>query len=67
MGKQEDDDARAAVLESLLRDGMDIKFNLKFIRVEHQDPRKGDDFPLIRIFVEEGGIEKVCLPASDCL
>lgn len=56
---QEDDDAREAVLESLLRDGLKLKFNLKFIRVESRERREGDSFPLIRVVVEEDGEEKV--------
>lgn len=56
---KEDDDARAIVLESLLKDGMDLNFNLKFLRVEHQEPAEEGDFPLIKIFVEQDGQEKV--------
>lgn len=56
---QEDDDARAIVLESLLKDGMNLQFNLKFLRVEHTDPEEEGDFPTIRIFVEQNGEEKV--------
>ncbi|CAN0082483.1 unnamed protein product [Pylaiella littoralis] len=55
---KEDDDARAIVLESLLKDGMDLQFNLKFLRVEHTAPRDEGEFPTIRIFVEQGGEEK---------
>lgn len=56
---QEDDDARAVVLESLLRDGMDIKFNLKFIRVQHEEPEEEGDFPIVRVVVEQNGEEQV--------
>ncbi len=56
---KEDDDARAIVLESLLKDGMDLNFNLKFLRVEHQPPSEEGDFPLIKVFVEQDGQEKV--------
>lgn len=59
MVDQEDDDARAVVLESLLHDGMNLLFNLKFIRVEHDEPASEDDFPTIRVFVEHNGKEKV--------
>lgn len=56
---QEDDDAREIVLEQLLRDGMDLKFNLKFIRVETELPEEEGDFPLIRVVVEQDGEEMV--------
>lgn len=57
--EQEDDDARAIVKESLINDGMDLLFNLKFIRVEHDLPANEDDFPTIRVVVEQNGVEKV--------
>lgn len=47
------------MLEALLRDGMDLKFNLKFVRVESELPEEEGDFPLIRIVIEEDGQEKV--------
>lgn len=47
------------MLESLLRDGMDLKFNLKFIRVESELPDEEGDFPLIRVVVEQNGKEMV--------
>lgn len=57
---QEDDDARAVVLEQLLRDGIDLKFNLKFIRVESEHPEEETGaFPLIRVVVEQDGEEMV--------
>ncbi|CAN0197383.1 unnamed protein product, partial [Hapterophycus canaliculatus] len=56
---KEDDDARAIVLESLLKDGMDLNFNLKFLRVEHEEAEEDGGFPLIRVFVEQDGQEKV--------
>ena len=60
--EQEDDDARAVVLESLLRDGMNLLFNLKFIRVEHDEAENDDEFPTIRVVVEHAGVEKVRQP-----
>ena len=60
--EQEDDDARAVVLESLIRDGMNLLFNLKFIRVEHDEADNEDDFPTIRVVVEQDGVEKVGQP-----
>lgn len=59
MMTQEDDDAREVVLEQLLKDGLDLKFNLKFIRVEHELPETEGDFPLIRVVIEQGGEEMV--------
>lgn len=59
LDEQEDDDARAIVLESLIHDGMDLLFNLKFLRVEHSKPSKEGDFPTIRVYVEHKGVEKV--------
>ncbi|CAM9246485.1 unnamed protein product [Laminaria digitata] len=56
---KEDDDARAIVLESLINDGMDLLFNLKFLRVEHRKPSNEGDYPTIRVFVEHKGVEKV--------
>ncbi|CAN0527418.1 unnamed protein product, partial [Ectocarpus sp. 12 AP-2014] len=56
---KEDDDARAIVLESLLKDGLNLQFHLKFLRVEHESPKEEGDFPLIKIFVEQDGQEKV--------
>ncbi|CAM9105797.1 unnamed protein product [Laminaria digitata] len=56
---KEDDDARAIVKESLINDGMDLLFNLKFIRVEHDAPANEDDFPTIRVVVEQNGVEKI--------
>lgn len=47
------------MLESLLKDGLDLQFNLKFLRVEHEAPKEEGDFPLIKIFVEQDGQEKV--------
>lgn len=61
---QEDDDARAIVLESLLKDGMDLQFNLKFLRVEHTDPEEEGDFPIVKVFVEQNGQEKVSQESS---
>lgn len=46
-------------MEQLLRDGMDLKFNLKFIRVETDLPEEEGDFPLIRVVVEQDGEEMV--------
>lgn len=60
--EQEDDDARAVVLESLIRDGMNLLFNLKFIRVEHDEADNEDGFPTIRVVVEQEGVEKVGKP-----
>ena len=59
MVEQEDDDARAVVLQSLIDDGMNLLFNLKFIRVEHDPAPCEDEFPTIRIVVEHKGQEKV--------
>lgn len=59
MMTQEDDDAREVVLEQLLKDGLDLKFNLKFLRVEHDLPETEGDFPLIRVVVEQEGEEVV--------
>ncbi|CAB1105498.1 unnamed protein product [Ectocarpus sp. CCAP 1310/34] len=55
---KEDDDARAIVLESLLKDGLNLQFHLKFLRVEHESPKEEGDFPLVKIFVEQDGQEK---------
>lgn len=55
---QEDNDARETVLEQLLRYAVDLKFNLKFIRVETELPEEGG-FPLIRVMVKQDGQEMV--------
>lgn len=66
LSPQEDEDARAAVLESLLRDGVRLKFNLKFLRVETEPPAEEGGFSLTRVVVEEDGQETVSSSFPAC-
>jgi len=56
---KEDEDAAEIVYQSMLRDGMDFMFNVKFVRVTHDPPAEGQEYGTIKLHIEHDGQAKV--------